>query len=906
MALTPVLPKNRPEHPSLDYEILRAEGIQHLENLATEVWTDFNAHDPGITLLELLSYAITDLGYRTRRLPIADLVTGGTKKAFYEPVEILPSAPVTQLDLRKILIDLPEVKNAWVEGHYNPVLYQEKGKEYGLKPQSFIKNPPNEGEKDTCGYFELQQSTLTGLNETERQKFLNLNGLIKITLDLDDQIDPENESETRPILNRVMKRLQSNRFLGHDYVKPINLVGKLSIALCLHIEVASGKNALEVATEALWNIEQHLSPKPRFYTFKEMLAKGYRIEDIYNGPMLTYGFLDNQELIAANKIRSEFFHSDLIHLIADTSGVVNVPELRLKIHDDSDFKVKTRYQIFNEGAPLTSNEEKDPTKLGRPLKAIIDLCKSCVFVTQNGQRVEIQEKKLIEALALKRLLAECHDEPGGPQQMRGTYRQDLKEYRSLQYDLPANYGVGDYGVSLDVPAPKRGARKQLQAYLGFFDQILSAYLAQLGAVHQYFAVDQTGDGTQATYQNPDLKLIPGMAELMGTEDPSFIVESRATWEDRRNRLLDHLLARFGEAFSTYVATLTTVSKGVKEQAPLENYEDFLTAKVNFLNEIPALGHDRGKAYDYTGGKNKNIWNSANVPGVKKRVHRILGLKGSWAQQSLIAKPSYKLEVVQVMGKQKTKQFQIVLKINEEIIIPDHPYGNILLKSARYNALKTAQNKRDDLHGVIWNKNAYEIAPHPREQDRYTVVFSNEEQVELWGDPLMEKEAENFFEFIQKLIPFEPNTDKEGFHVLEHILLRPNDLDDKVLNIPLGQDPNYTPKDPYSNWVSIIAPNWFGKFKIPSFQKHFEQTVRNELPAEIAARFCWIDKEDMREFEEKFKAWLEAKANCSPNECHITETANTLIAWLNQTPCSCSCQDCCTDDEACQDCRECNQ
>ena len=108
--------KSRPDHISLDFDRLRAEGIQHLENLATEVWTDFNAHDPGITTMEVLCYAITDLAYRTRMLPIQDLAAGnGKAKPWYEAYEILPVRPVTPNDLRRLLIDVDGVKNAWVE-----------------------------------------------------------------------------------------------------------------------------------------------------------------------------------------------------------------------------------------------------------------------------------------------------------------------------------------------------------------------------------------------------------------------------------------------------------------------------------------------------------------------------------------------------------------------------------------------------------------------------------------------------------------------------------------------------------------------------------------------------------------------------------------------------------------------
>ena len=61
---------------SEDYAFLRQEGINHIEKLASRIWTDYNTHDPGITILELLCYAITDLGYRSS-YDIKDILTTG-------------------------------------------------------------------------------------------------------------------------------------------------------------------------------------------------------------------------------------------------------------------------------------------------------------------------------------------------------------------------------------------------------------------------------------------------------------------------------------------------------------------------------------------------------------------------------------------------------------------------------------------------------------------------------------------------------------------------------------------------------------------------------------------------------------------------------------------------------------
>ncbi|MBK8965771.1 MAG: hypothetical protein IPM36_03665 [Lewinellaceae bacterium] len=614
MTRTPVIPKARPDHPSLDFDVLRSEGVRHLENLATELWTDFNAHDPGITLLELLCYAITDLGYRSRMLPIGDLVAGSKEKAFFEALEILPSAPVTARDYRKLLIDVKGVKNAWVE-KYGPtdqakdlqvfasgsgIVFFEKlannvENEWVLKDDAVEKMTgfledffPDAGAGALQNKLEQVQGWVTnGLDfkniSIENQDLARAftrrfgcirfplskdyldestqivyNGLVKITLDLDDHIDPENESQTRPVIQRAMRRLQANRTLCQDFVEPPVLVGKLPVAICLHLEVEPGKDAVEVAAEAIWRIEQHLRPILRFYTFREMRARGRSVEEIYNGPLLDNGFLDNLEVDAA-QLLTEFHHSDLTNAATVKPGVDTVHELKVKVFNDAKFDIKTTYTIFK---PETGNDS-DPTPYNRtrPLKPVINLCESCILVTQNGFRRELSEAALQEPLRLKRLLAGCYDEPGGLETPTGIARPDLTEYRSLQYDLPGIYGVGDYDVSDETPADQKGRRKQLQAYLAFFDQILAAYLLQLGHIRQLLSVEQ--DPRLPTYLTADLRNIPGLMEVIDP-DKSFSAESPATRADRRNRLLNHLLARFGETFSDFVVGILRADTGVED------------------------------------------------------------------------------------------------------------------------------------------------------------------------------------------------------------------------------------------------------------------------------------------------------------------------------------------------------
>ena len=104
-------------HKGMDYDQLREEGIKHLERLAGKYWTDYNSHDPGITILEQLCYAITDLSYRIN-YDIKDLLAssdGNPYKNIYSPAQVLTTNPITLNDLRKKLINIQGVKNAWIE-----------------------------------------------------------------------------------------------------------------------------------------------------------------------------------------------------------------------------------------------------------------------------------------------------------------------------------------------------------------------------------------------------------------------------------------------------------------------------------------------------------------------------------------------------------------------------------------------------------------------------------------------------------------------------------------------------------------------------------------------------------------------------------------------------------------------
>ena len=104
ISTSPVISTNPPPHPAMDYAALRAEAVALLGRLSGSQWTDHNVHDPGITILEQLCFAITDLAYRSN-IPIADLIASGRGGDPWPPPaeQSLRGDPVTSEDLRELL-----------------------------------------------------------------------------------------------------------------------------------------------------------------------------------------------------------------------------------------------------------------------------------------------------------------------------------------------------------------------------------------------------------------------------------------------------------------------------------------------------------------------------------------------------------------------------------------------------------------------------------------------------------------------------------------------------------------------------------------------------------------------------------------------------------------------------------
>lgn len=113
-----------------DFADLRRAAIGYAQDASGAIWTDYNLHDPGVTLLEQSCFALSEIAYRVAH-PDRDLLTDARSHfnfhdlALFPPRKVLNTDPVTTADLQSWLSDCPDVARVIVTpaSRQHPGLY---------------------------------------------------------------------------------------------------------------------------------------------------------------------------------------------------------------------------------------------------------------------------------------------------------------------------------------------------------------------------------------------------------------------------------------------------------------------------------------------------------------------------------------------------------------------------------------------------------------------------------------------------------------------------------------------------------------------------------------------------------------------------------------------------------------
>ncbi len=860
-----------------DYTQLRELGIGYIEQFAPDLWTDYNKHDPGITTLEMLCYAITDLSLRTQ-LPMQDLLASSwgdaakMRESFATADLVLPICPVTELDYRKVFIDMDGVRNAWLSK---------------AKKEVFV----------NCTKSTLNHKKTVLPNEKWMEKPFELNGLYDITIDFDGfyvekQIkagDTEGGVKDK-ILKAVKDKYLDNRTLCED-IEAIKQVPVQKIMICADVEIAADAVVSEVYAQILFDVQNYLDPPIKRYSLAEMKTKtnaggiALTLDQIFEGPLLEHGFILDEELEAA-QLREVLYTSDIINLIMGIKDVLAVKKVRLNtlIEDKTKLSCGDWKTTDAEGKKWCLHIEKGHQPQLCMEKAALAFYKDIIPVGSLSDKTKALERvKALQKEAYENNKKSIDSVPVPEGQVF-----DLGDYTPIINEFPQNYGIGRYGLPESVTVERKSKAKQFKGYLLFFDQILTNYLAQLKNLKTLFAAQTDA----ATYFGQPLMDVADMEELYPPSVGSSlqnhlndILQQQEGFEAnpiRKNRFLDHLLARFAENFSDYALLMFSLFGE-------RSGEEILQDKVAFLKDFyecpPRTAGEteeawqkrcreyfhqvcRARAYNYC----EPAWETDNVAGVTRRLARLTGDRN---HQANAASAIQLIHARNIGGGGSPDKFQY------EVQLPD---GTVLIESK-----KTFSNE----NGALLAATKDLMLPVPlREQfeikkvgTKWVFILNDEKtSVELARSPKFnsEKEAQIAADALLEHLIY----DGESIFIVEHILLRPDigNLTEKWL--PICTEPDCAhckPLDPYSYRVSVILPGYTARFRDINYRRYLERIIRQELPAHVLARICWVGRDQLKDFEGFYKVWLaEKNQTCAvKNSITYAKALNDLIDILDK-------------------------
>lgn len=528
-----------PDNHGLDYAWLKVTGVEIIQQLAGDIWTDYNEHDPGVTTLEQLCYALTELSYRAE-FPMADLLADGPRGTIDGAVQALFTArrslscnPVTVNDYRKLLVDrIPELANAW----------------------------------------------LTPLPVEAADGFL---GLYRIAV-FAPGADPcgcEPHLDRDRIGRTVRDVFCANRALCED-VQSVVVLDPVRTIVTATVSIDSTRAAEAILAAILFNTANVFAPVLTRQPLSALVDAGQTATEIFDGPVLRYGFIADEQL---QPMAPCIPVSYVARAIARTPGVAGVRNVTVKAGDNP--PVTSGNVAVPEDSILVMDTGPGPKGY------TIRLLRKGIEVKPDIRKVQSELSRLKAQQARTYPLAAQYERYFG---MPKGQLFDLKTYYSIQNQYPAVYGINAQGVPSDATTMRQGQAKQLKGYLLAAEQLLANFLAQLANAKRLFSLAPLSQTYFLQYLNtsvpevepiltPDYK--SGIDGIVAASDPVL---------ERRGRFLDFLLAMYGEILDA--AMLVTQPGRTPSDAEL--LAQLQTAKLNLLRALVAATRGRGRGFDY--------------------------------------------------------------------------------------------------------------------------------------------------------------------------------------------------------------------------------------------------------------------------------------------------------------------
>lgn len=575
---------NEPLPAEQDFFVLKEKGIDFIGQHTSYNWTNLNSADPGVTILDQVCFALTELGY-CGDFPIGDLLASPdnqlkTAGRFYLPEEMLTTSPVTVADHCKYIIDrVRAVQN--------------------------------------CVFIPQAK-----------------NGIVLWQVYLLLDADLADKQMIQAICNNVYFVLNKIRSLGELFLSPLPLQ-PLPVTVNGTIEITQQDDVNTFLALLQQQANDYIFPPVYGDDFVKASA-GLPVDEILNGPKLENGWIPDRALVGKKDILRTM---ELNQFLGNLEGVNNsfitgfnitgLTDAATQIQSTAPqiIRINLLQSIQNGTLIIKMNYIPVPPET---FSAVSDLS----VLTEDDFYTGVDEK-IYEALPLVK------------------YR-DVSSYFSIQNTFPEIYAVGPDTMPVNATDYQVAQSRQLKGYLTLFDQALANQFAQLANIGELFSFHNSSTGApeekeeyyarqdyyqksrpvhpapfksfSPAYHYQSLYEVPHIKPLLKNNN-AFAFEffpvsetelEHKSWEaykqdpynaymrglkeclddanvnlSRRNEMLDHLLARYGES-PLVVDALINGSKysGNRDQ-------DRVIFKSLLLQNLGLLSYYRAKGINYS-------------------------------------------------------------------------------------------------------------------------------------------------------------------------------------------------------------------------------------------------------------------------------------------------------------------
>jgi len=777
---------------------LKARGVTLAQQISGNIWSDYNAHDPGITILEQLCYALTELTYHTD-FDVADLLQNDDGVVDYSalsllrPEEVFPCRPTTITDLRKALLDeVKELDNIWLKAEV----------------------------------AEAGANSVSGVYHAE------------IRRDRDSTIDDMS------LVEKVVVAFNNNRNLCEELAGVVLLEDR-ECTLHATVEVDSSRHADELLAEIYFRCGEYVSGNNSLRAYMELLQDGMSLEQLFDGPLTRHGLF---EINPHSLTDDEVVVPTLFSIINSITGVEHIKGLHLELDGERFYEALPRRDggdvICLDLPALAGGVKVELVRNGGVLPF------SMGAVKKRYQEMHFRHDSMRE---VAQDFSALYSLPQGS--ARG-----LAEYGSIQQQFPAIYGINHFGTSGEsVEAVSRA--RQLKSYLLLFEQLMANFSATCGSLNEVYSTEndrrQTYDYRVISEETiPDINLI---YPERPAEAIAAILSRYDDYYERKGRVLDYLLALYGQKF-----TQNTLRYFNYYYHGEELDEVIVKNKIACLDAIVTFDRDRAAGYNTLASG----WNTENVAGLQYRLSVLLGFRHTECRSLTLPLVKLGLKVVPHQDYRTMKRGSHELKMIDLSDIREHLVdGFSPVSFQRIDEEQAVIELADNLGRFVPLKNNIvsdallqggvslerfrtgSLAP----DGDYQMVFSMEEERDWWyiGRANTRSEASQNIKLLHRLL-IHLNIESEGLHLLEHLLLRPQQGG--------GYDglPGVDQASFYTARITVVFPAWSARCNDPRFRVLAEESVRSNCPAHIFADIYWFDFDTMYRFEALYKCWLDAR------------------------------------------------